>query len=198
MDRLEMLQLSSGALDLDPILDRLASLGHHLRQQLNQTRAVSLKITPKLKAGLAGGIETKLQQLVDAGKLSLGVVRDIQPLEEPELNSLWLAAREDIYRFLVEAINNVILHAQPPHGTATQVKVSLSQQDVCCKLAIENDGSPLDPSTFDSPTGLKTRGGYGMKFMAAIAAELPDGSLECVALPEGGVRLQLSWAMVFD
>ena len=42
MDRLELLQMNSTPVDLDPILDRLADLGHHLRQQLNQTREIAL------------------------------------------------------------------------------------------------------------------------------------------------------------
>ncbi|MEE3719811.1 CHASE2 domain-containing protein [Tumidithrix elongata RA019] len=198
MDRLEMLQLNGTASKLDPILDRLANMGQHLRQQLNQTRAISLELTPKLKAGLAAGIEAKLHQLTNSRELTLRVIQDIQPLEEPELNSLWLAAREDIYRFFVEAITNVMLHAQPPHGKATQVKVSLNQQDRYCTLAIENDGSQLAPKTFESPTNLRMQGGYGMKFMATIATELPDGLFECVALTEGGLRVQLSWENAFN
>jgi signal transduction histidine kinase len=49
-------------------------------------------------------------------------------LPEPELNSVWIEQREEIYRFFREALNNVIQHAQPPHGTATQVCISLRQE----------------------------------------------------------------------
>ena len=198
MDRLEMLQFNGGALNLDPVLDRLESLGHHLRQQLNQARAITLEITPELKAGLDAGMRAKLQQLVNSGELTLRVIQQLQPLEEPESNSLWLEAREDIYHFFCEAINNVIRHAQLPHGTATQVQVSLCQQDRHCTLTIENDGAKLDPSIFEPSTMPKKRGGYGMKLMKTIASELPNGTLECVALPGGGMRVQLSWNQAFN
>jgi CHASE2 domain-containing sensor protein len=112
MDRLEMLQFNGGSSNLDPVLDQLESLGHQLRQQLNQARAITLEITPELKAGLDVGIRAKLQQLVNSGELTLRVVQHLQSLEEPEFNSLWLEAREDIYQFFCEAICNVIRHAE--------------------------------------------------------------------------------------
>jgi signal transduction histidine kinase len=198
MDRLEMFQFNGAALNLDPILDQLESLGHHLRQQLNQTRAITLEITPELKAGLDVGIKVKLQQLVNSGELTLRVVQQFQPLEEPEFNSLWLEAREDIYHFFCEAIHNVIRHAQPPHGTATQVQVSLCQQDKHCTLTIENDGIKLDSSIFEPSTIARKRGGYGLKLMKIIASELPNGSCEYIALPRGGMRVQLSWNQAFN
>ncbi|MCU0541222.1 MAG: CHASE2 domain-containing protein [Oscillatoriaceae cyanobacterium Prado104] len=198
MDRLEILQCNIGVVNLDPILERLENLGHHLRQQLNQARAITLEITPELKAGLDAGIRAKLQQLVNSGELTLRVVQQLQPLQEPESNSLWLEAREDIYHFFCEAINNVIRHAQLPHGTATEVQVSLCQQDRHCTLTIENDGAKLDPSVFELSTMPTKRGGFGMKLMKMIASELPNGILECVALPEGGMRVQLSWNQAFN
>ncbi len=90
MDRLELLQMNSNSVDLDPILDRLENLGHHLRQQLNQTREIALEITPKLREGLDIGIAHKLHHLVESGELTLRVIQHLQPLPEPHLNSLWL------------------------------------------------------------------------------------------------------------
>ncbi len=193
MDRLEILQFNGTASNLDPILDGLENLGHHLRQKLNQTRAITLEITPELKSGLDVGIKTKLQQLVDSGELTLQVIQQLEPLEEDEFNSFWLEAREDIYHFFCEAIHNVICHAQPLHGTATKVKISLHQQDTCCTLTIENDGAQVEPSSFERSQMFGTSNGYGMKLMETIASELPNGTFEAVALPEGGMRIQLAW-----
>lgn len=206
MDRLEILQFNGTASNLDPILDELENLGHHLRQKLNQTRAITLEITPELKAGLDVGIKTKLQQLVDSGELTLRVIQHLEPLEEDEFNSLWLEAREDIYHFFCEAIHNVIYHAQPPHGKATQVKISLHQQDTRCTLTIENDSAQVDASVFErlatparsASQMLRTNSGYGMKLMKIIASELPNGTFEPVALPEGGMRIQLAWNQSFN
>ena len=197
MDRIELLQMNYPDVDLNPILDRLEDLGNHLGQQLHQTREITLEITPDLREGLDIGLAKKLQHLIDSGELTLEVVQQLQPLAEPQLNSLWLEAREDIYRFFNEAIANVIYHAQPPQGTATQVKVSLVQQDSLCKLTIENDGEILDRAVLEIGDQQRKRGGYGMKLMDAIAADLPDGSFEKIALTEGGIRIQLNWNLVF-
>ncbi|MFN5752943.1 MAG: sensor histidine kinase, partial [Pseudanabaena sp.] len=152
MDRLELLQMNYPDLDLNPILDRLEDLGDRLRQQLNQTRELALEITPDLREGLGIGITKKLQHLVESGELKLHIIQNLQPLAEPQLNSLWIESREDIYRFFTEAIANVIHHAQPPQGNATQVKVRLVQHAQLCTLTIENDGEILDPSILEITT----------------------------------------------
>lgn len=193
MDRLEFLQMNSPDLDFNPILDRLEDLGDRLRQQLNQTRELALEITPDLREGLGIGITKKLQHLVESGELKLRVIQNLQPLAEPQLNSSWLEAREDIYRFFTEAIANVIHHAQPPQGIATQVNVRLVQQDRLCTMTIENDGEILDRSILEITTQQRQRGGYGMKLMQAIAADLPNGAFERIALAEGGMLVQLTW-----
>jgi len=193
MDRLELLQMNYPDLDLNPILDRLEDLGDRLRQQLNQTRELALEITPDLREGLGIGITKKLQHLVESGELKLHIIQNLQPLAEPQLNSLWIESREDIYRFFTEAIANVIHHAQPPQGNATQVKVRLVQHAQLCTLTIENDGEILDPSILEITTQQRQRGGYGMKLMQAIASELPNGRLEKIYLDAGGMCVQLSW-----
>ncbi|OKH39705.1 hypothetical protein NIES2119_05465 [[Phormidium ambiguum] IAM M-71] len=200
MDRLEMLQFNKEeeASNLDPVLDQLEDLGYHLREQLEVARTITLEITPELKAGLDIGIKAKLQRLINSRELTLKVIPQLQPIEEPESNSLWLEAREDIYHFFYEAICNVIRHAQPPYGTATQVQVSLSQQNQHCTLIIENDGAKLEPSNFELSTMSRTRGGYGMKLMKVIASELPQGNFEYVTLPKGGMRVKLSWHQIFN
>jgi signal transduction histidine kinase len=197
MDRLELLQMESPQLPIDPILDQLETLGTHLRQHLSQTRAIALTITPELRDGLAQGIQLRLTQLTQSGELTLHVTQDLHPLEEPTLNSLWLEAREDIYRFFNEAIHNVILHAQPPHGTATQITVTLEQQNTLCTLTLENDGALLDLEVFEPTRQQRQRGGYGTKLLDTIAAELPKGSIERTPLPTGGLRLQLTWEQIF-
>jgi signal transduction histidine kinase len=193
MDQLELLQMESPQLPIDPLLDQLSTLGTHLRQHLSETRAIALTITPELRDGLAQGIQIRLTQLAESGELTLRVIQHLHPLEEPTLNSLWLEAREDIYRFFNEAIHNVIRHAQPPHGTATQVTVTLEQQSTRCTLTLQNDGDLLDPAVFEPTPQQRQRGGYGTKLMDTIAAELPEGSLERIPLETGGLCVRLTW-----
>ncbi|WP_271251776.1 sensor histidine kinase [Pseudanabaena sp. Chao 1811] len=193
MDQLEFLQMNSPDGNFNPILDRLEDLGDRLRQQLNQTRELALEITPDLREGLDIGITKKLQYLVESGELKLNVIKNLQPLTEPQLNSLWLEDREDIYRFFNEAIANVIHHAQPPQGIATEVRINLWQQAQHCTLIIENNGEILDKSIIESIPQQFKRGGYGMKLMETIASELPNGRFEKINLDAGGMCVQLSW-----
>ncbi len=118
------------------------------------------------------------------------MITQLQPLQEPELNSVWIEHREEIYRFWGEALNNVIQHAQPPHGTATQVCISLGQQGDRCTLVIANDTSIVESTTCG-----RRKGCYGAKMMYAYAAELPDGAWEMLTLPNGQVRVTLLWRL---
>jgi signal transduction histidine kinase len=197
MDSLEKLQIEYPNLDLEPIVEQLESMGYQLREQLSESRSLSLKITPELRQGLNIGIEKKLEELVTTEQLTLNVKTQLQSLQEPVLNSLWLSAREGIFCFFCEAIANIIQHAQPPNGTATQINVSLLQKGNQCTLSIENDGSPLDKSILEIPYNKRKQGGYGSKLMENIAGELPQGCLKRIALRDGGMQVALSWSLSF-
>jgi signal transduction histidine kinase len=193
MDSIELLSLEHPSLSIDPLLDRLETVGLGLRNQLSNTRTIAEKlgITPEIQSGLAPGIHQWLQQLIHSGDLVLNVKEHLQPLREPKSDSAWIDAREDIFRFFREAMTNVIRHAQPPNGTATQVLIDLSQEGTQCCLLIENDGAP----STDRIDRKHSQGGYGTKLMATIAAELPNGSWQRIALEAGGMRVTLRWTM---
>ena len=190
MDRIEMLQLEHPTLETQSILERLERIGLDLRNQLVDTRVIAkkLEVTPELRAGLDMGIRIKLEQLLQAGELTLAVSQTLQSLEEPFLDSAWIANREDIFNFFREAITNVIRHAQPPHGAATQVIVRLWREANQCHLMIENNGCKLKAGTTQS-------GSYGTKLMETVASELPGGGWERLALPAGGMRVTLTWTL---
>lgn len=193
MDRLEELQCHHRLSEIDPIIDQIERIGHSLREQLNDTckLAHKLEITPQLRAGLDIGIRSCLQEFIRSGELKLRVVDNLKPLREPHLNSDWIAAREDILRFAREAIANIVHHAQPPHGTATQVIATLNQQGSLGILTLENDSfQPLDHLLRKNQPN---RGGYGTKVMETIASSLPDGRWHREWLSEGGMRVSLEW-----
>ncbi|MEH2433829.1 MAG: hypothetical protein V7K25_06185 [Nostoc sp.] len=48
-------------------------------------------------------------------------------------------------------------------------------------------------SIIKSTTCGRKKGGYGTKMMNAIASELTDGAWEMSALPNGQMRVTLSW-----
>lgn len=192
MDDLEKLEFEPSAIDLDATVDRLERIGSSMRSSLENTRnmAEKLKVTPQLRLGLEIGIQLQLQQLRQRGILTLNIFEELQHLVEPECNVEWMDAREDIFRFFHEAIANIVHHAQPPHGTATYVKVSLLIQDNHCYLIIENDGY--------KPNQQMHAGGYGTKSMNAIAAALPGGKWQRRILSKGKVQVELAWEQSFD
>ncbi|MEG4571354.1 CHASE2 domain-containing protein [Microcoleus sp. N3A4] len=197
MDSIELLALTHPSPVINSILDRLEAVGLALRNQLSSTRTIAekLEITPELQSGLDRGIHQWLQKLINSRELTLIVKEHLQPLREPKSDSAWIDSREDIFRFFREAIANVIRHAQPPNGSATQVSVSLTQKDRQCRLAIENNGTSLTPILLDIPHKKRRSGGYGTKLMKTIAAELPNGAWQRVSLEEGGMRVTLEWTM---
>lgn len=194
MDQIEMLNIHHPSLKIDPLLDRLEEIGLALRNQLSNTRTIAekLEITPELQLGLAQGIQQYLRQLIRTGDLTLTVNQRLQPLREPRSDSAWIDAREDVFRFFREAIANVIHHAQPSNGTATQVSIVLIQEGTQCRLVIENDGST------ELEAKKRKMGGYGTKLMTTIVSELPNGAWEGVPLEKGGMRVTLKWSLLHD
>ena len=196
MFQIENLKRSHPQIEVVPIVNALVEIGQNIRGQLNNVQDITakLKITPQLRKGLDVGIHHHLQRMTEVGRLQLKVNQAIQPLTEPDLNMLWIAAREDIFRWFCEAINNVVYHAQPPRGNATQVTVSLSQTGEHCQLAITNNGStPLILNDTDPKSS-----GQGTKAMIEIARDLPDGTWRRFPLVEGGLCVELCWSMQFQ
>ncbi len=196
MDRLEL----ESNLDSEFLIDRLEFIGRQIREKLNSMRQMSqkLEISSILRSGLDVGIRANLEQLVDSGQLTLQVIYDLHPLDEPKASSTWIDAREDIYRFFREAINNVLFHAQPPHGNATQVKVSLwRKQNRCYLVVIDNNSQTSVSSSVETSPQRRSSGGYGTKIMETIALELPEGAWERTIIPEGGMKVKLSWDFNF-
>lgn len=193
MDEIETLQweqqegISPKASSYDTLLRQLEGIGQGIRDQLNDVRmlASKLRISPSLEKGLHQGIETYLEELIAGGELTLPLQRDLHPLHETSTRE-WFDCREDIMRFVREAIANVISHVQPPKGTATYVSVSLTQTGSICRLEVINDGVELSPDR---------RGGYGTKVMNTIARHLPKGHWQRIHRSDGQIQVELSWEM---
>ncbi len=169
----------------DDLLQQLERIGQGIRNQLNNVRilASKLSISPSLRDGLHAGIAHYLETLRTTGVLTLPLKTDLHPLQEPT-TSEWLDQREDILRFLREAMANVVSHVQPPRGSATYVVVQLKQVNQRCYLYIINDGIEYVPNH---------RGGYGTKAMNTIAGYLPQGTWQRRQTPVGEVHVELQW-----
>lgn len=194
MDKLEL----ESNLDSEFVIDHLELIGSQIREQLHSMRQMSqkLEVSLILRSGLGSGIRANLKQLVDSDQLILEIIDDLHPINEPIANSAWIDAREDIYRFFREAINNVVFHAQAPHGNATQVKVSMwCKQDRCYLIITDNNSQTSVNLSAETPLKQSISKGYGTKIMETIACELPEGAWERTIIPQKGTKVQLSWSL---
>lgn len=171
------------------ILTQLQELGIDIRNHLTEINSIAskLEINPFLDQNLSFGIKNYLNKLIQSKKLTLKVIDKIEIIEEPIANSIWLDMREDIYDFFKECINNLIDHAQPPNGNATQVEIILKQEGEKCKLIITNDGNCYDEKD-------NKKGGFGTKMMAIIANDLPDGKFQVIN-DENNFKVELTWQL---
>ena len=181
MYELEFSSLSSQESEL--IINRLSTVGQEIRKHLTLDLDSELTLTPELDHGLTVAIQKKLKELTDSGKLKLDVKANLETIKEPKFKSQWISAREDIFRFFCEAINNVINHAD----LASQLSIDLFKKGENCVLVIEDNGKIPDNLEIEKKEGL------GTKLLEEIADNLPEGIFERVFLPQGGVRVKLIW-----
>jgi signal transduction histidine kinase len=172
--------LASQALKLDAALDLLESepgkAAGYLREVKAQTQATVADIRrlvselrpPALdELGLAGALRAHIQSLALADGLRV-------TLESPELPPLPAAAEVAAYRIALEALTNVVRHAQ-----ARDCRVRLAAADGCLDLEIADDGVGL-------PT--ETRAGVGLASMRERAGEL-GGTCVIENGSRGGTRV---------
>ncbi|WP_334691782.1 hypothetical protein [Nostoc sp.] len=97
MDKIEL----ESDLDVDSILDKLAALGQEIKDKLYNICSVAekMEVTPALRQGLDVGIRATLQDLVNSRKLTLTVITELQSLQEPELNSVWIEPEKKFTAF---------------------------------------------------------------------------------------------------
>jgi signal transduction histidine kinase len=90
-----------------------------------------------------------------------------------------LPVEEDLYRIALEALNNVVKHAQAQHVT---VHLQFDDQHVC--LEISDDGMWYDPAK------ARESGGMGLRGMEERAQRI-NGRLEILSAPGKGTTLKV-------
>ena len=191
MDWLEIMQRQNPACDVTIPLNKILKANESIRGNLIETRlcAEKLAISPELKLGLPVAIRLHTKQLRKQGGLTLKVRLDMSPGWEKNFNSRWVEAREGIFSFYQEAMNNIIRHAQPSKGRATWVSIALSRQSDTAFLKITNDGG-FSPVYID-----ETIESLGTQLMRNVADRLPAGTMSRKISSEGNFQVELSWSM---
>ena len=119
---------------------------------------------------LATALDTRFKQVEN--RLGIQTRRELQ-----DGLTLPAQAQHEVWRVIIEALNNVVKHAN-----ATQVVVQVSCSDDNLEITIQDDGAGF--------VGLESSPGMGIKNMRQRAESL-RGQLEIVSLPEQGTRVTL-------
>jgi len=162
----------------DRLEESLKQITHGARQALGEMRLLlyEMRLEPLEKINVA----QTLQQRLEAVERRSGIETAFNLIETVEWPQRWNA---DLYRFAIEALNNVLKHAQ-----ASEVILNLSSTDTGLTMEIIDNGKGFDPTNV-SP------GGMGLSSMAERAERL-NGILIIDSAPGKGacVCLQIRTA----
>ena len=190
MDRLELMQIQTPECDVSIPLEKMLQANQSIRENLIETRlcAEKLPVSSELRLGLHVAIRLHTKRLRKKGELALKVDAHVNPIRENS-SSRWIEAREGIFSFYRESINNIIRHAQPPRGQASKVTVVLERAGDFAVLKVTNDGG------FSSTYLDETTENFGTQVMEKVASRLPDGKFRSRISAKGDFQVELSWSM---
>ena len=145
------------------------------REALFEIRLLIFELHPPIleDQGLSAAIQVRLASV--EGRAGLQTDLDVHGERR-----LPLAKEEDIYRIVLEALNNVVKHAR-----ANRVTVRVRFDADSMSVAIQDDGRGFDPNDATD------RGGMGLQSMRERAERI-DGGLEIQSEPGQGSTLKLT------
>jgi PAS domain S-box-containing protein len=153
----------------------LQELGTISQQALREMRLLVYELRPPVldQDGLIGAI----QQRLDAVEGRCGINAHLAAARLPALS---LAAEEGLYRIALEALNNVLKHAN-----ASQVTVELKSERGRIYLSVTDDGDGMDPAL------AAESGGMGLASMRERAEKL-GGDVQFTSQMGQGTRISVS------
>ena len=164
--------LSAGKQDV--AAENLRELQMMAREALFDIRLLIFELHPPILEGQ--GLAAALQIRLAAVETRAGLRTEIRVDGERRLP---LSVEEDLYRIALEALNNVVKHAQAQHVT---VHLQFHDHRVC--LEISDDGKGYDPAR------ARESGGMGLGGMEERAQRI-NGRLEIVSAPGKGTTLKV-------
>ncbi len=157
--------------DTDRLIYSLKELERNTLVALREMRLLLYELRPVdlEQGGLIPAIEMRLNTVERRAGLELEVQLD-------EYMDLPQSYEVELYRIIVEALNNVVKHAAASHLT-----LQLTQANGCLNLQITDNGIGFDPA--------QTKGGMGLRNIKERVAQL-SGQLTISSKPGGGTRLE--------
>ncbi len=159
----------------DVVAEDLRELQGMAREALLEIRLLIFELHPPIleNRGLSAALQVRLESV--EGRAGLQVKLDVHGERR-----LSLRREEDVYRIVLEALNNIVKHASARHVT---VRLRYSETDV--KVEVTDDGRGFDPDNVEHT------GGMGLRSMRERAERL-DGELEIISAPGKGSRFSLT------
>lgn len=137
-------------------------------------------------------IDDILIALKNENLLKIDYYLDLNSIPEYSKDQSLLTQKIDILAFISEAIRNVIKHSQIPYGNASIVTIKLTRVMFNMNLFIENNGCNIQLHAKDKYSNLNT---FGTQCNNNIANRLPNGIWSREFLPNGVVKVSLSWSL---
>jgi PAS domain S-box-containing protein len=159
---------------LDQACAYLPRLSYVSQQALKEMRLLVYELrSPKLeKEGLISALDHRLDSVERrAGVHAVLDINDEIPLS--------LNANEMIYRIILEALNNILKHAQ-----ASEIRISIQIVDKWVEITVHDNGKGFDPRA------VKHRGGMGLTTMRERAERL-GGELDIHSNPDQGTKISI-------
>ncbi len=179
--------LTTLMISLEVIKADLPPEANSVRQRLGQAIALIDATMQRIRL-LAHNLRPPALDAVGLDRTLEGLCHDFA--ERTELSIRYAGARLpalpdpvsiSLYRFLQQALTNVVKHAD-----ASQVQVALRYDGETIELSVEDDGRGFDPSAaFADPDHPDSLGLLGMQ----ERLKLLDGQLQVAAQPRRGTRL---------
>jgi signal transduction histidine kinase len=158
----------------DVAVENLRELQMMAREALFDIRLLIFELHPPILEGQ--GLAAALQIRLAAVETRAGLLTEIRVDGGRRLP---LPVEEDLYRIALEALNNVVKHAQAQHVT---VHLQFDDHRVC--LEISDDGKGYDPAK------ARESGGMGLGGMEERAQRI-NGRLEILSAPGKGTALKV-------
>ena len=143
------------------------------RAGLSEMRALIFELRPESLE--SEGLVAALSKQAEAVRARFEMPVNLEACEEPDLS---LTVKEALYRIAAEALHNAVKHAH-----AHELGVSLTCDESCLTLTVQDDGLGFDPEALHP-------GHFGLKSMRERAASV-GGTVHIVSAPDAGACVQV-------
>ena len=153
---------------------RLHQLKEIAREAMTETRLLIYQLRPSILE--AEGLAVALRERLEAVEARSGIEVDLQIVGDPMLPP---DVESDLFRAILEGLNNIIKHARAKH-----VQLQVMVMPECCRVILSDDGVGFDVSTSDR------YGGYGLRTIEERLQQI-GGTLAMQSEPGAGTTLTM-------